>query len=196
MRFDDPMHRDAPQVVYLHGRGSSEREGARIVQAFGGASLRAYRAPLRQGGGYAWFENQGIGVARPDSLATELPKVADWIKADNGAQLPWLCGFSNGAAMAASLALAEPNAYAGLVMIGGCFATDQLPTSGLHKMPVLFCQGNDDTVIPPAKFRQALTYLSDHSGALLDAITYQGGHEVPVDLVKAIAHWYEAQAAR
>ena len=190
------MHTGAPQVVYLHGRGSSEREGARIVQAFRGASLRAYRAPLRQGGGYAWFENQGIGVAHPESLASELPKVGDWIKADNSAQLPWLCGFSNGAAMAASLALAEPDAYAGLVMIGGCFATDDLPSAGLHKMPVLFCQGNDDTVIPLAKFRQAQTYLSDHSGALLDTIAYQGGHDITIDLVKAVARWHEAQSAR
>ncbi|KUR79581.1 esterase [Novosphingobium sp. FSW06-99] len=194
LRLDNPMQTNAPQVVYLHGRGSSEREVTRIVQAFSGASVRAYRAPLREGAGYAWFENQGIGIARTDSLAAELPKVSDWIKTDNGAQRPWLCGFSNGAAMAASLALAEPDAYAGLVMIGGCFATDQLPTARLRAMPVLFCRGDHDTVIPPTKFRQALTYLSDHSRAALDAITYPGGHDVTIDVVTAVSRWFRARA--
>src|SRR3546814_4250084 len=83
-----------------------------------------YRGPLPQGPGFAWFENAGIGVALPSSLSGETSKVGDWIAADTGRQRPWLCGFSNGAAMAASLLLSNPGAYSGLIMIGGCFAVE------------------------------------------------------------------------
>src|SRR3546814_10629112 len=91
---------------------------------------------------FAWFENAGIGVALPSSPSGETSKVGDWIAADTGRQRPWLCGFSNGAAMAASLLLSNPGAYSGLVMSGGCFAVEDgdLPDNGLPEQPVLFCR--------------------------------------------------------
>src|SRR3546814_6581487 len=77
----------------------SEREAGFALPLFGRANVRSYRGPLPQGPGFAWFENAGIGVALPSSLSGETSKVGDWIAADTGRQRPWLCGFSNGAAM-------------------------------------------------------------------------------------------------
>ena len=193
LRFDDPTQPDAPDIVFLHGRGSSEREGAVLLPAFPGAALRAYRGPLREGGGFAWFVNAGIGNAKTESLAKEAPRVARWIAADNGSHAPWLCGFSNGAAMAASLALADPHAYAGLVMIGGCFPSEDLPADGLRQMPVLFCAGQFDAVIPSLKSQQALGYLTGRSGAKTDYIRYADGHSMPPGLLVQIAAWFKDQ---
>src|SRR3546814_10099587 len=94
------------------------------------------------------------------SLSGETSKVGDWIAADTGRQRPWLCGFSNGAAMAASLLLSNPGAYSGLLMIGGCFAVEDgdLPDNGLLDKPVFFCRGQFDAVIPRHKFAQAEAY--------------------------------------
>src|SRR3546814_16594528 len=77
------------------------------------------------------------------SLSGETSKVGDWIAAETGRQRPWLCGFSNGAAMAASLLLSNPGAYSGIIMIGGCFEVEDgdLPANGLLDKPVLFCRG-------------------------------------------------------
>src|SRR3546814_14349483 len=58
-------------VVYLHGRGSSEREAGWALPLFGRAYVRSYRGPLIQGGGFAWFQNAGVGIALPESLAQE-----------------------------------------------------------------------------------------------------------------------------
>src|SRR3546814_5422294 len=101
------------------------------------------------------------------SLSGETERVGDWIAAETGRQRPWLCGFSNGAAMAASLLLSNPGAYSGLIMIGGCFAVEDgdLPDNGLLDKPVLFCRGQFDDVIPRHKFEQAEAYLSGPSGA-------------------------------
>lgn len=191
LRFDDPAQPRAPEIVFLHGRGSSEREGTILLPAFPGAALRAYRGPLREAGGFAWFLNAGIGNAKPESLAKEAPRVARWIAADNGAHAPWLCGFSNGAAMAASLALADPHAYAGLVMIGGCFPSEALPVNGLCQMSVLFCAGQFDTVIPFKKSQRSLDYLTGPSGAKTDHIHYADGHAMPPALLGKIAAWFK-----
>src|SRR3546814_10203596 len=86
----------------IYGRGSSEREAGWALPLFGRANVRSYRGPLIQGGGFAWFQNAGVGIALPESLAQETAKVRDWIAADTGRRRPWLCGFSNGAAMAAN----------------------------------------------------------------------------------------------
>ncbi|NUO36724.1 MAG: serine esterase, partial [Dermatophilaceae bacterium] len=64
---DDPH---APLVVLLHGRGSHEREIISLAAHLPrGATYAAVRAPIAEGGGYAWFANRGIGRPVAESLA-------------------------------------------------------------------------------------------------------------------------------
>ncbi|MBJ7437751.1 MAG: esterase [Sphingopyxis sp.] len=196
IRYDNP---DAAgkgrELVYFHGRGSSEREAGMALSLFGNANVRSYRGPIAQGAGFAWFLNAGIGEAIPESLAAEVRKVGAWIAADTGRRRPWLCGFSNGAAMASALLLDEPDAYAGLLMIGGCFAVGdaELPTGGLAGKPILFCRGKFDEVIPNRKFEQAETYLRDRSGAHVTFFDYEGGHELPLTITTSVRAWLAAE---
>src|SRR3546814_19854562 len=82
IRYDSPDVEAERDVVYLHGRGSSEREAGWALPLFGRANVRSYSGPLIQGGGFAWFQNAGVGIALPVSLAQETAKVRDWIAAD------------------------------------------------------------------------------------------------------------------
>lgn len=191
MRYDERDTHIARDVVYFHGRSSSEREVGLVLPLFGRANVRSYRAPLTQSPGFAWFLNTGIGTAIPQSLATETAKVRTWIAADTGRRLPWLCGFSNGAAMAANLCLEDPDAYAGLIMLGGCFAVhdEALPPGRLAEKSVLFCRGRSDTVIPRQKFEQAQRYLTGPSGARTQLLDYDGGHELPLTIGPAVRAW-------
>ena len=60
----------APLVVLLHGRGSSEADIVGLADHLpGGAAYAAVRAPIAEGGGYAWFVNRGIGRPVAESLA-------------------------------------------------------------------------------------------------------------------------------
>src|SRR3546814_7619120 len=115
IRYDSPDVEAERDVVYLHGRGSSEREAGWALLLSGRANVRSYRALLIQGGGFAWFQNAGVGIASPESLAQETAKVRDCIAADTGRRRPWLCGLRNGAAMAANLLIETPEAYAGQI---------------------------------------------------------------------------------
>lgn len=194
VRFDDPEAHSAAEVVYFHARGSSERETGLMVPAFPKATLRGYRGPIPQGDGFAWFKNRGIGEAEADSLRRETARVRDWIGRDGRREQPWLCGFSNGAAMAANLVLEEPDAYKGLVMLNGCFGTETLPSGRLASKPVLFCWSRADIVIPREKTSAALDYLGTESGADLTEICHDYGHEVPRPLLPRIATWFRLHA--
>jgi phospholipase/carboxylesterase len=180
----------APTVVYFHGRGSSEREGQRLAPLLRTPNLLAYRGPIPEGAGFAWFRNQGIGVAEEASLSTQTSRVRGWIDADMGSDEVWLCGFSNGAAFAGELFLRTPSRYAGLIMIGGCFATDSFPLGRLAGKPVLFCRGREDQVIPRNKTEAALSYLTGLSGAKATIVEFDGGHEIPSMLIEQFETWF------
>ena len=59
----------APLVVLLHGRGSDEtRDPLAGAHLPAGVEYAAVRAPIAEGGGYAWFANRGIGRPVAESL--------------------------------------------------------------------------------------------------------------------------------
>ena len=68
----------APLVVLLHGRGSNEQDILGLASHLPtGPAYAAVRAPIGEGGGYAWFANRGIG--RP--VAASLRDTMDWFRA-------------------------------------------------------------------------------------------------------------------
>lgn len=189
--YESPDIENPRDIVYLHGRGSSEREAGWALPLFGKASVRSYRAPLAEGAGFAWFKNSGVGTAIAVSIEREGARVLGWIAQDSRRRKPWLCGFSNGGAMAAHLALRAPGTFAGLIVIAGCFPVDDdaLPIAGLAGLPVLLCRGTHDDVIPRAKFEQAERYLTGRSGAQATILSYDGGHELPLMIKRQVQAW-------
>ena len=67
----------APLVVLLHGRGADERSILALADHLPeGPAYAAVRAPIAEGGGYAWFANRGIG--RP--VAASLTATTGWFR--------------------------------------------------------------------------------------------------------------------
>ncbi|HEX8779760.1 MAG TPA: phospholipase, partial [Nocardioides sp.] len=120
---DDPSR---PLVVLLHGRGADERT---ILGLAGhlppGASYAAVRAPISEGGGYAWFANRGIGRPVAESLAEQMAWFRTWLDdvAPEGRPVV-LVGFSGGAAFAGGLVLDDPARYAGAAVLYGTLPFD------------------------------------------------------------------------
>ena len=72
-----PSDPDAPLVVLLHGRGSHEGEIISLAPHLPqGLQYAAVRAPIAEGGGFAWFANRGIGRPVAESLARGVPVLA------------------------------------------------------------------------------------------------------------------------
>jgi phospholipase/carboxylesterase len=188
---DDPA---TPLVVLLHGRGSNERD---IIGLAGhlapGASYAAVRAPIAEGGGYAWFANRGIGRPVAESLAETMAWFRTWLDGVAPAGRPVvLAGFSGGAAFAGGLLLDDPARFAGAAILYGTLPWDAgVPTDAgrLAGLPVFVAQGDQDQVIPAELLARTWRYLLTDSGAAPYARRDPGGHGLTADTIGELGAW-------
>lgn len=191
---------EAPLVVLLHGRGSSEREIVQLAASLPvGPSYAAVRAPIAEGGGFAWFANRGIGRPVPESLAQTMAWFHAWLDevAPTGRPVV-LVGFSGGAAFAGGLVLDEPDRFAGAAILYGTLPWDAgVPTDAgrLAGMPVLVAQGENDHVIPAELMARTWDYLTGGADSQAMARRYPGGHGIPAEAVRDVSTWLTATLA-
>lgn len=189
----------APLVVLLHGRGSHEQEILSLAPGLPrGVQYVAVRAPIAEGGGYAWFANRGIGRPVAASLAATMSWFRTWLDAAAPAgRSVVLVGFSGGAAFAGGLVLADPERFAGAAILYGTLPFDAgvpVEPDRLAQVPVLVAQGDADRVIPPELLDRTWRYLRDTSGAVLTARRDPGGHGISPAVLGDLAAWISDRA--
>ena len=188
---DDPS---APLVVLLHGRGSSEHDIIALADHLpAGPTYAAVRAPISEGGGFAWFANRGIGRPVAESLAETMAWFTDWL---DGAASPHrpviLVGFSGGAAFAGGLILADPARFAGAAILFGTLPFDagiSVTPGQLNGLPVLVAQGDADHVIPRELLDRTWDFLTGESGATATAHRDPGGHGISEETLVVLQRW-------
>lgn len=185
---------DTPLVVLLHGRGSNETDIIGLAdQLPAGPAYAAVRAPIGEGGGYAWFANRGIGRPTPESLAETMAWFRAWldqVAPDGRPVVP--VGFSGGGAFAGGLILADPARYAGAAILYATLPFDAgVPTTPgrLDGMPVFVAHGDTDHVIPRDLLDRTWTYLTGDAGSRTTAARDPGGHAISAGVVEAVAEW-------
>lgn len=183
-----------PLVVLLHGRGSDESEILSLAPHLpAGVEYAAVRAPIAEGGGYAWFANRGIGRPVASSLQATMGWFRLWLDAVAPAGRPViLVGFSGGAAFAGGLALADPARYAGAAILYGTLPFDAdvpVDTGRLAHLPVFLAQGETDTVIPRELLDRTWRYLHTDSGAPTVGRRDPGGHGITAATLHRLGEW-------
>ncbi|GAA3184833.1 hypothetical protein GCM10010531_43810 [Blastococcus jejuensis] len=186
----------APLAVLLHGRGADEAAIIGLADHLpGGVAYAAVRAPIGEGGGYAWFANQGIGRPVEASLRATMDWFRGWLDGVAPAGRPVvLIGFSGGAAFAGGLLLDDPSRYAGAAILSGTLPFDAgLPvTPGrLVGVPVFVAQGEQDVVIPRELLDRTWNYLHDESGAPTTGRRDPVGHAITAGAVGELAAWLQ-----
>ena len=191
----------SPLVVLLHGRGSNEREIFSIVDLLPkGFSYVAVRAPIAEGGGFAWFANRGIGRPIASSLAETMQWFRSWLdEVSSPQQSVTLLGFSGGAAFAGGLILDDPARFSGAAILYGTLPFDAgVPTTThrLDKLPVFVAHGDTDTVIPRDLLERTWKYLHDESGAETTSVRDPGGHGLSQEVISDLNIWLAEQQAQ
>ena len=158
-----------------------------------GPEYAAVRAPIAEGGGYAWFANRGIGRPVEASLRATMDWFRTWLDETAPAGRPViLVGFSGGAAFAGGLALDDPARYAGAAVLYGTLPFDAGLATGpgrLADLPVFVAQGEDDNVIPRELLDRTWDYLLSESGAATLAERQPGGHQLTASVVRHLGDW-------
>ncbi|WP_374208373.1 alpha/beta hydrolase, partial [Microbacterium sp. Bi128] len=184
----------APLVVLLHGRGSSEREIIALADHLPpGPAYAAVRAPIAEGGGYAWFANRGIGRPVAESLTASMAWFRTWLDAVAPAGRPVvLVGFSGGAAFAGGLVLADPQRFSGAAILYGTLPFDAgvpVAPARLAGLPVFVAQGDQDKVIPTELLDRTWNYLLTDSAAPAYARRDPGGHQISGQTLRELGGW-------
>jgi phospholipase/carboxylesterase len=111
----------------------------------------------------------------------------------------YLCGHSQGAALALAIAVTEPERVAGVVAISGRVVPEVMPdaaeparTAGL---PVLLVHGTHDPVVPVMHARTARTLLAER-GARVTYREHDAEHGVSREMVADVNDWLDAEPAR
>ena len=190
----------APLVVLLHGRGSNEQEILGLATHLPqGPAYAAVRAPIGEGGGFAWFANRGIGRPVPESLRASMDWFREWLDAVAPQDRPVvLIGFSGGAAFAGGLILDDPDRYAGAGVLYGTLPFDAgvpVTPARLAGRPVFVAQGEQDTVIPRELLDRTWGYLTGESGAPTYACKDPGGHGISQQTLTQLGGWLHERLA-
>jgi phospholipase/carboxylesterase len=151
------------------------------------------RAPIAEGGGYAWFANRGIGRPLADSLRSTMDWFRTWLDQVAPAGRPvLLVGFSGGAAFAGGLVLDDPARYAGAAVLYGTlpFEAGLVTDAGrLANLPVFVAQGDADQVIPAELLARTWDYLLGESAAPATAHRDAGGHGLTPAAASGLHDW-------
>ena len=188
---EDPV---APLVVLLHGRGSNERDIVGLASHLPtGPAYASVRAPIVEGGGFAWFANRGIGRPVAESLRDTMDWFRGWLDDVAPVGRPvLLVGFSGGAAFTGGLVLDDPSRYAGAAILYGTLPFDAglLTDAGrLANLPLFVAQGDGDHVIPRELLDRTWDYVLAESGAPTVAQRQPGGHQLTADTVRELGDW-------
>lgn len=187
-----------PLIVMLHGRGADEHDLFELAPAFDPVyAIASVRAPLPLAeGGYTWSESRAVGRADSQSLRATLTWLRSWLDTLAAGrpdpQRIYLLGFSAGMAMASALVFDEPARYSGAILLSGAlpFETDlSITKARLNDVDVFYAHGAFDTVIPADLVERTAAYLTERSGARVDARTYPIGHEISAAELADITNW-------
>lgn len=185
---------DASLVVLLHGRGSNETDIIALARHLpAGPAYVARRAPIAEGGGYAWFANRGIGRPIAESLRDAMDGFRTWLDSVAATGRPVvLVGFSGGAAFAGGLILDDPQRYAGAAILYGTLPFDAGVPVTAHRLaglPVMVAHGDADHVIPRELLDRTWAYLHDEAGSHTTAVRDPGGHGISPLVLDAVGRW-------
>lgn len=189
-----------PLLVMMHGLGSHEGDLFGLNRFLpAGLVVASLRAPLRYGGGYAWFDagvRNGIDASLLDASVSG---VLSWI--DGLEMAPssiGLMGFSQGGCMALQLIRQSPERFDYVLQLSGFLGTAEHPgdtalAARTPRMPVFWGRGDQDQAIPTAAVDRTDRWLTDHTA--VQKHRYQMAHTISQDELADIVEFVSAQLA-
>ncbi len=193
-----------PVLILLHGVGSNEADLFSFADRIPGeylvisARARNTRAP----GSYAWYEVD-FATGKPvfnlqqaeqsrNTLIRFIEQLGDKHPFDPARV--YLCGFSQGAITAYSVALTRPDLVRGIAAMSGRLLEEVKPritrSAQLQELSILIIHGTQDATLPVNYAREADAYLRT-IGIAPTLKTYPEGHTISAAMLADLITWLE-----
>ncbi len=193
-RFVPATRPGLPPLLLLHGTGGDENDLVPLGEAVSpGRALLSPRGQVLEHGMPRFFRRLAEGVFDLDDLKIRTQQLAEFIgkaRAAYGIGKPIAVGFSNGANIAASLLLTEPDVLAGAILIRAMLPFEPVTAPRLSGTPVLMLSGAADPLMP-AVSRNRLAELLQQSGAKLRHDVLPAGHNLTQNDLTIAKQWLE-----
>src|SRR4051794_25830930 len=180
-RFVPGAEHSRATLLLLHGTGGNEDDllplGPMIAP---GAALLSPRGKVLENGMPRFFRRFAEGQFDQQDLAFRTEELAGFIRAAaeqygfDPKQL-FALGFSNGANIASSLMLRDPEILAGAILIRGMVPFRPAENPDLSRKPVLLLNGKLDPIAPPAE-AEALQSIFRSANAEVELHWENAGH--------------------
>ncbi len=181
-------------LLLLHGTGGDENDLIALGEQLSpGAAFLSPRGKVLENGMPRFFRRLAEGVFDQADLTLRTQELADFIgQARNIYSLaaPIAVGFSNGANIAASLLLIQPDVLAGAVLLRAMLPFELQALPDLAGKPVLLLSGSNDQMIPAASARRLAEVLQT-AGADLVYKALPAGHNLTQNDLTTAADWLE-----
>lgn len=169
---DVPNSEPLPLVVVLHGRGADANDLADLAPHIDDGyrfvfpnAPRPFEPAPGMSFGFSWFDGwppQGNSLAESrDLLLRFLAELLDRYPTPDGQVV--LAGFSQGGLMSLDVGFRTPQALAGIVVMSGAIAENDLPDlRARREQPVIIVHGLQDDMIPVLAARRTRRILEEH----------------------------------
>ncbi|GFE65199.1 alpha/beta hydrolase [Litoreibacter roseus] len=177
---------DAPLVFAFHGTGGDENQFFGLVeQLMPCAGIVSPRGDVSEQGANRFFKRTGEGVYDMSDLHHRTEKMTDFIRDRVGRAGPrpvYGIGYSNGANILASVALAYPEMFDRIALLHPLIPWTPEPVSDLAGRRVLITAGQSDPICPWPLSGALISYFQDQEADVTSAV-HEGGHEIrPMEL--------------
>ena len=180
----------APLIFAFHGTGGDEHQFFGLAgQLVPGAGVISPRGDVSEHGAARFFRRTGEGVYDMPDLAARTARMAAFVAAHRAAHpgVPVFgFGYSNGANILASVAMAHPALFDRIGLLHPLIPWAPAPQPGLAGRQVLITAGRRDPICP-WPLSDALIGWFSAQGAEVTTEVHDGGHDLRQPEIAALA---------
>jgi predicted esterase len=195
--YQPPSAPGLPTLLMLHGTGGNEHD---LVPLSGdlapGAGVLSPRGKVLERGMPRFFRRLAEGVFDLDDLRQRTIELAHFVR-EAGRHYQFdpahvvAVGFSNGANIAGSILLLEPDVLGGAVLFRAMVPIVPDPRPSIPGTPVLISNGRVDPLVASAE-TDRLAELLRSSGAEVTVQWHQAGHQLVHDDITKAREWLKS----
>ena len=193
-RFRPGAPGSSDTLVVLHGTGGNEDDLLGLAQTVApGAAVISPRGKVLEAGAPRFFRRLAEGVFDPAEVQARGEELAEFIRAavtryELDAKRVFALGYSNGANIASTVMLIEPDLIRAAVLLRPMFVFEPEKKADLTGKAALISAGRVDPIVPTASVEK-LVRLLEERGAEVTLKWQLGGHNLVPSEIKEAADW-------